>query len=316
VGPSGPIKPENPVKRLAALEALRPSGRAFVLHLYAGYTGPKGRSAAGQLARQMAQYTRAGFRVEPVLTYRPADGGSRSDVAGFVRFTRAAVRAFGHDRSFVSTQVTNEANVGGAPNAADGYYAGARDALIRGVIAAKAEIRADGFNRVKVGFNWAYATDSGESAFWKYLARGGRAFTSSLDWVGLDVYPGTWGPPINGDPAAGSVASIDQALASLRRRYMPLARIPARVPLHVSESGYPTGPGRTEAMQVTALKATIFAVNAARSSYNVTDYRWFDLRDSNSASPSFQAHYGLMNDDYTPKQGFRAFRNTVAILSR
>jgi hypothetical protein len=314
VGPSAPVRPEDPVKRLAALKALRPSGRPFVLHLYAGYTGPRGRSAAGQLARQVSQYTRAGFQLEPVLTYRPAAGGP--DVAGFVQFTCAAVRAFGHNRRFVSLQVGNEANVGAAPNAADGYYAGARDAVIQGVIAAKAEARLRRISRLKVGFNWAYGTGSAQTSFWTYLAKGGRAFVSSLDWVGLDAYPGTWGPAIRGNPAAASVASIDQDLARLRRRYMPLARIPARIPIHVSESGYPTGPGRSEAMQVSVMKAMIGAVNAARSTYNVTDYRWFDLRDSNSAMPRSEAHYGLMNDAYTPKRGFTAFRDIVATLSR
>jgi hypothetical protein len=316
VGASVATKREDPAKRLAALEALRTSGRPFVLHLYAGYTGPGRRSAARQLGRQVKQYTRAGFQVEPVLTYRPADGGSRSDVAGFVRFTRAAVRAFGPNPGFVSLQVTNEANVGGAPNAADGYYAGARAALIQGVIAAKAEARADRFNRLRVGFNWAYGTGSGQASFWKRLAKGGRAFTSSLDWVGLDAYPGTWGPAIGGDLAGGTVAALDNAMASLRQRYMPLAGIPASVALHVSESGYPTGPGRTQAAQVTAMRSAIGAVNAARTTYNVTDYRWFDLRDSDSASTSFEGHYGLMNDHYTPKAAFAAFRDIAAALSR
>jgi hypothetical protein len=315
VGPSGPIKPEDPAKRLAALEALRAPGRPFVLHLYAGYTGLAGWSVADQLGKQISQYTAAGFQVEPVLTYRPADGGSQSDVAGFVSFTRAAVRAFGANPGFVSLQVTNEANLGGAPNASDGYYAGAKDALIQGVIAAKAETRADGFNQVKVGFNWAYATDSAETSFWKYLAKGGRAFTNSLDWVGLDAYPGTWGPAIGGDLAGGTVAALDNAMASLRQRYMPLAGIPASVALHVSESGYPTGPGRTQAAQVTAMRSAIGAVNAARTTYNVTDYRWFDLRDNDSASTSFEDQYGLMSDDYTPKAAFATFHDLVAALS-
>jgi hypothetical protein len=314
VGPSGPIKPEDPAKRLAALKALRAPGRPFVIHLYASYTGAGGWSAASQLESQVSQYTAAGFQVETVLTYRPADGGAESDVTGFTRFARAAVRAFGPNPSFVSLQVTNEANVGGAPNASDGYYAGANDALIQGVIAAKAEARAAGFGQVKVGFNWAYATDSGETAFWRYLAKGGPAFASSLDWVGLDVYPGTWVPPIAGDLGTGTVSAIDNALGSLRQRYLPLARIPARVALHVSENGYPTGPGRTQAMQKTAMVAAVTAVNAARATYNISQYCWFDLRDNDSASNSFEDQYGLMSDDYTPKSAFSAYRGLVASL--
>jgi hypothetical protein len=95
---------------------------------------------------------------------------------------------------------------------------------------------------------------------------------------------------------------------------MPLGGVPASVALHVSECGYPTGLGRTEAMQVTSMTATMSAVSAARANYNVTDYRWFDLRDADSASTSFESHYGLMYDDYTPKPGFAAFRSLVAQL--
>jgi hypothetical protein len=35
----------------------------------------------------------------------------------------------------------------GSPNTSDGYYAGAGDALIDGVVAAKGEIRKDGLNQ-------------------------------------------------------------------------------------------------------------------------------------------------------------------------
>jgi hypothetical protein len=95
---------------------------------------------------------------------------------------------------------------------------------------------------------------------------------------------------------------------------MPLGGIPTSVALHVSETGYPTGPGRTEAMQVTVMTAAASAVSSARAKYNVTDYRWFDLRDADSSSTSFESHYGLLHDDYTPKTGFAAYRDLVARL--
>jgi hypothetical protein len=316
VGPSGQSLAEDPVKRLAALEQLRAAGRPFVLHLYASYTAPGGYSAAQQLGDQVAQYIGAGFQVELVLTYRPSDGGSSADVSAFADFARATVRWLGPSPQFVSLQVTNEANVGGAPNASDGYYAGAKDALIAGVIAAKGAARSNGYNQLKVGFNWANANDSGESTFWSYLGKhGGKAFTTALDWVGLDAYPGTWGPQLGaGDLYTATSNAITSALSTLRQRYMPLGGVPASVALHVSECGYPTGLGRTEAMQVTSMTATMSAVSAARANYNVTDYRWFDLRDADSASTSFESHYGLMYDDYTPKPGFAAFRSLVAQL--
>jgi hypothetical protein len=317
VGPSGPVAPENPTLRMAALEQLRPAGRPFVLHLYASYTGANGSSAGEQVGDEIAQYSRAGFQTEVVLCYRPAGGGSPADVAGFVAFVREAVRALGRVPGFVSLQVTNEANQGGSPNTSDGYYAGAADALIDGVIAAKGETRKGGFGQVKVGFNWAFATDAGQRAFWGYLGRrGGRRFVGDLDWVGLDAYPGTWGPALGARGLAGDAAGfMDGALRALRVRYLPLAGIPRRVPLHVSETGYPTGPGRSDAMQVAAVKAVVNAVYHARGSYNVTGLRWFDLRDADSSSSSFESQYGLMRDDYSPKPAFSAYRALVAALS-
>jgi hypothetical protein len=58
------------------------------------------------------------------------------------------------------------------------------------------------------------------------------------------------------------------------------------------------------------------AVQDFRGTYNVTDYRWFDLRDHSSASTNFQHHYGLLRDDYSPKPAFEAYRALVASLAR
>ena len=317
VGPSGPVAPENPTLRMAALERLRPPGRPFVLHLYASYTGADGWSAAQQVGEEISEYGNAGFQTELVAAYRPSDGGSPPDVAGFAEFVREAVRSLGPVPGFVSLQVTNEANQGGSPNTSDGYYAGAEDALIDGVIAAKGETRTDGFGQVKIGFNWAYANDGRERAFWRYLGQhGGRAFVGDLDWVGLDAYPGTWGPALAGRGLAAETASfMERALRSLRTTYLPLAGIPHTVPLRVSETGYPTGPGRSDAMQVTVMKAAVEAVDRARGTYNITGFRWFDLRDADSSSSSFESQYGLMRDDYSPKPAFGAYRSLVARLS-
>ena len=212
-------------------------------------------------------------------------------------------------------QVTNEANVVGAAAVGDGAYPGAEDALVHGVIAAQSEVRELGFAQVGIGFNWAYASDADEHAFWTRLNRlGGPAFRRSLDWVGLDVYPETWGPRASGGDLSSSVrATIIDALGALRR-LMGLAALPPTVPLHVCENGYPTGPGRTDAMQVTAMTAAITALNAHRARYLVTDYRWFDLRDADSANTSFESQYGLLRDDYTPKPAFAVFADLVSSL--
>lgn len=317
VGPSGPLSPENPAKRLAALELLRPASGRFVLHLYAGYGGPTGASAAAQVGGEIDQYEAASFQIELVLCYRPSDGDPTVDVPGFAAFVRGAVERFGSNPNFISLQVTNEANVVGAPGASDGSYAGAEDALIVGVEAAEDELGRAGDHQVKVGFNWAYQLGSAEQSFWSYLgAHGGGAFRRALDWVGIDAYPGTWGPslPSGVGLASGVRRSTRAALASLRNRYMPLAGIASSIPLHVSESGYPTGPGRSYGNQSAVLRAAVRAVSDYRSTYNVSDYRWFDLRDADTASASFEDQYGLLTDTYTAKPAFAVYRALVAAL--
>jgi hypothetical protein len=317
VNGGGHASPDDPARQLAALGRLRAPGRPFVLHLYASYAGQGSAEAAAQVGPEIGRYTAAGFQVELVLTYRPADRSPARDVPGYAAFVRDTVRAFGGNPRFVSLQVTNEANIRSAPAAADGSYAGAVDALIRGVVAAKAEARRLGLQHLAVGFNWAYSLDRAERGFWQGIGRGGPAFRRALDWVGLDVYPGTWGPRSPGRTLASATTNtVRQALATLRNRFMRLARIPADVALHVSENGFPTGPRRTEAMQSAALAAAVAAVDASRAKYHVTDYRWFDLRDADSSSSSFENRYGLLNDDYTPKAAFDAYRRLVARLGR
>ncbi len=53
-----------------------------------------------------------------------------------------------------------------------------------------------------------------------------------------------------------------------------------------------------------------------RTTFNVTDYRWFDLRDALSASNNFQTQYGLMTDAYVPKPAFFTYRDLVARYGR
>lgn len=316
VGKAPRVRPGTDGQTLGALERLR-GGRPFVLHLYAGYGGAGGRSAAAQVRDQLAGYGDAGFQTELVLTYHPAHRGLASDVGGFAAFARDAVRELGHEPGFVSLQVTNEANMAGSASASDGSYRHAEAALVAGIMAARSEIAAEGLG-LKLGFNWAYDLRPKQSRFWKYLRRhGGAQFVSALNWIGLDVYPGTWGPRLGrGSLPRATAQYMGSAIRALRTRYMPLAGVPTSVPIQVCEAGYPTGAGRGDDRQATMLQAMVTAVFADRSTYNVTGFRWFDLRDSNSASRSVQAHYGLLRDDYVAKPAFWRYQQLVAALTQ
>ena len=310
-GPPAEPKPDDPAKILDALGELRGGPRPFVLHLYLEWNGTADTEERVRAAEeQIERYARAGYAVEYVLTYRPRARRGEPDVREFVAFTRTMVGRLGP--RLKALQVMNEVNNNLSPDASDGAYPGARDALPQAIIAAAQEKRARGLDALEIGMNWFYRLDpEHERAFWQELgAKGGPELARSLDWVGLDAYPGTFFPP--GSRYRESMAN---AMSSLRECYMPLAGLGNDKPIHVVENGYPTGPGRSFAEQERALREMVRAVHDFRGNYGVTDYRWFDLRDGDSSNPNFGQQYGLMLDDYTPKPAFGAYRELIAELA-
>jgi hypothetical protein len=309
LGPQQLAKPDEPARILAALAGLR-GGRPFVAHLYLNWNdGPEVPGRVRAVEEEIERYARAGMSSEVVITYRPRERRGEADVADYVRFVRQMVARIGGKRGLSSIQVTNEVNNSLSPDASDGAYPGARDALVQGVPAAQEEARARGLDRLAIGFNWFYRTDPGnEDGFWTYLRdHGGPRFAASLDWVGLDAYPGTYFPP-------GGVSrrnSMLNALSVLRECFLPYVGIGEGVPIHVTENGWPTGPGRSYEEQDAALREMAGAVCEHRGNYNVSDYRWFSLRDGDSGAPDFQQQYGLLRDDYSPKPAFDAYRDVI-----
>jgi hypothetical protein len=304
-------KPEDRAKTFAALGRLRPAGGPFTVHIYRSYLSDSNDAKEdAEHRRLVALYTGRGYGVEIVIRYR-----RDNDPAGFAKFVRGVVDRFGDNPLVRGFQVTNEVNFAASGDSSDGVYAGARDALIQGVIAAKEEARLRGYSQLRNGFNWFYRTDPGnEDSFWNYLGdHGGKRFVDAVDWVGLDVYPGTFFPPATPPASAGDF--VINALSQLRQCFLHAANIPKTVPIHIEENGYPTGPGRSYADQRAALESMVGAPNTYRANYNVTNYFWFDLRDADSSSPNFQQQYGLMRDDYTEKPAFGAYRGLISKLS-
>jgi hypothetical protein len=312
VGPPVPLTPIDYEKTLEALRRLRPPHEPFVLRLNRFFWS-KGRKGIRHFERLTRLYTKRGYRVELQLRYHPRPD-QEGRIGAWVDFVRRVVREFGPNPRVVALQVANEVNFYEfAPDASDSAFEGARDALIRGVEAAHRLVRRRGFDQLRVGFNWAYRTDPAREAdFWGYLRdQGGRQFARSVDWVGLDAYPGTVFPPAEPPTGTGYRDGMVNAMSVLRGCFMPIARLGRDVPIHVEENGWPTGPGRSEAEQVRAMRQMVGAVRDFRGTYDVTDYRWFDLRDHNSTGPNFQQHYGLLRDDYTRKPAFGVYRRLV-----
>jgi hypothetical protein len=314
LGPRVEPVPDDPARTMAALAALRPPRGALTVRLNRFFWSD-GEAGIQRFLALTRRYAAAGHRVELQLRYHPRPD-QEGKVGDFVAWVREVVRRFGADPSVVAVQVTNEVNLTFSPDSSDGAYAGARDALVQGVIAAKDEARRRGYEQLTVGFNWFYRMDPAtEDAFWSHLRdRGGPRFVAALDWVGLDAYPGTVFPPA--EPPGGERDGMVAAMSQLRRCFLPKAGIPDRVPIRVEENGWPTGPGRGEEQQVAAMRAMVGAVNDFRGTYNVTDYRWFDLRDHATSSSNFQHHYGLLRDDYSEKPAYAVYRALVRALAR
>ncbi|HEX2128271.1 MAG TPA: hypothetical protein VHF58_03535 [Solirubrobacterales bacterium] len=315
LGPRVEPVPDVPRKTYAALDALRGPGPFYVR--LNRFFWSDGAAAVRRFLALSRRYTRRGYLVELQLRYHPRPD-QEGDIGAWVRFVKKVVRRFGPNPGVRSLQVTNEVNfLPIAPDASDSAYRGAREALVRGVIAADRVAQRRGFGHLKIGFNWAYRSDPlSERSFWNELAtRGGPRFVEALDWVGLDAYPGTVFPPLElGD---GYRDGMVNAMSVLRECYMPIAGIPPAVPIKVEENGYPTlEPVRTYAEQVNAMRQMVWAVHEFRGTYNVTDYRWFDLRDHRTSSLNFQHQYGLLRDDYSPKPAFAVYADLVEQLAR
>src|SRR3954452_15295255 len=242
LGPKVPVVPIDQGRTYAALDQLRPPGDApFVLRLNRLFWSD-GEAGLARFAAAVAGYTSRGYLVELQVRYHPP-AGHDGDVDGFLAYVREVVRRFGPNPRVVGLQVTNEVNFTISPDSSDGAYKDARLALVRGVIAADEEAARRGYGQLTVGFNWFYRTDpDSEDAFWRGLyANGGERFVRSVDWVGLDSYPGTVFPPA--EPPGGERDGMVAAMADLRMCKMPLAHLGAGVPIHVEENGWAPRPG-------------------------------------------------------------------------
>jgi hypothetical protein len=307
---------EDLARNTEALEALRPNRRKLVLRLNRLFwsDGVKGIRQLGRLVRR---YALAGFRSEIQVRYHPPDG-HEGDIAGFEQFVATAVRRLGRRRAVRGFSITNEANLPISPNTSDGAYEGVVDALVRGVIVARRELKRLGRPRLDVGFNvmWRWNPDT-DRQFWEDIGahRDAARFRKAVDNVGLQVYPGlVWPPaPIPGRTAGDEMA---EALTLVRDCYMPKAELGRDVELWVSENGYPTNLGRSEETQRRDLEASVAAVANWSGALGVTDYRWFNLRDNNSDGADLFSAVGLLRDDYSRKPAFDAYRLAIRVHGR
>jgi hypothetical protein len=292
-GGSADGKPDDPAKIRQAIATLQGWASQFLIRDYVD-------CATSFPDPEMADLG-PGRRLDLVITY---NGESPADWQSCVR--RDVLR-YGPVAATIS--VTLEANIATDPNTIP--------ALVNGVIAAKQQTRALGYEWLSTGFDEVAFGYVADTAFWQALAKtGGAAFTRSVDYVGIDTYPDV---PFPGVPAStGPVdfaAFIATALDTVRNQEMPIAGLGPSVPIRVSENGWATSATRTAAQQRQALTAEIDAVSADRARYNVLSYELFDLRDDVTGSANIFDQFGIMTDDYTPKPMFWTYRQLILKLA-
>ena len=311
-GQTVPVVPEDVARRDAALRRLK--GRRFLAVRLNRLFMEDGGAGIRRFRRLARHFARMDLEVELQVRYHPA-AADDGDIAKWVRYVRQVVRRFGPIRRVTGLQITNEVNIAFSPNTSDGAYRRSAEALVRGVVAAKRESLRLGYRHQQIGFNFAWRfLEEADTRFWETLGRlGGRRLRRHTDWVGLDIYPGTFAPGLFFPaPIVDFGDAFLEGVAQTRECYMPMAGFGPRVPLRIEETGYATGPGRSEATQAIATGAFARAAHRYRGTYNITDFRFFGLRDNNSAGPSFQQHFGLLRDDYSEKPAFDVLRRAIA----
>jgi hypothetical protein len=312
-----PSAPDDPARDLAEVKALAPPGRQLVVRLNRLFWSD-GQAGIDAFKREVARYTGAGFEVELQVRYHPASGDA-GNIPAWVAYIRHIVDSFGWDRRVVAMTITNEVNFQGSPNTSDGYYSGAEDALIQGIEAAYAEAHHKGYGQLRFGFTYAYRfSPQGDASFFSYLgAHGGPALQRALGLIGLDFYPGTVYPPAMA-PGDSYGAELARAAGTVRECFAPMAGIARAVPIWITENGIPTGI-LSEAQQAAALSELVRAAHDYSGTFNITDYRWFNLRDASSSAPqsligpAFSSD-GLLRADYSPKPSFGSYRALIAAL--
>ncbi|HET9119727.1 MAG TPA: calcium-binding protein [Solirubrobacterales bacterium] len=301
--------PEDPAAALRELGRLRPHRRQLLLRLNRMFMSD-GEAGIQRFAGLVDGYARAGFDAELQVRYHPG-AGEEGDMAAWSRYVRRAAGVLGKRPSVKALAITNEVNFPISPNTSDGNYAGALQAIVTGVVAARRELDRIGRPDVELGFSFAWRwIPTSDADFWRQLGSlATPGFRRALDYVGLQIYPGLVYPPASAAASAG--ADTVEALTLMRDCYMPQAGIGRGVALWVTENGYATNLARSEGDQDLALRSTLDSIHRYSGTLGVTDYRWFNLRDNDSAGADLFAAVGLLRDDYSEKPAFASYRSYI-----
>lgn len=247
-------------------------------------------------------YLQNGRELDLVVSYLP----STEDIPGWLAFLDAALQRYGHMVRYL--QVTLEPNF--PIPLIDGSSPGVMDALVQGLPHAKRAVPA----HVQVGFSVAEPAEwlGGDEEFWRTLANlPAEQFADYVDYVGLGLYPDAFSPT----PPEAVPVLTENAVQHLRFRSLATAKIPHQTPIHISEFGSPSGDGRTAAGQLRSISNILATIEHVAEKLNITVCEYFGLRDADTSGGQAIGTFGLLEDDYRPKDSFDFYRSIVRASS-
>jgi hypothetical protein len=293
-------KPDDPALINEALAKLQSDKKNFLVRSYLHYTG------TGEMKNltpaNPVHYLGGGRKMDLVLGYQPAV----ADMKDWEMFIGKQVQLYGDKLGKI--QIAEEPNLHNVPYV-DGDSPGVVEAVIRGVIASKAEIRRLRLN-IETGFNGVPTFDP-DNNFWREIQKFSSVeFYESLDYVGLDFFPDVF----RAVPLKELKNAVGMVLRHFRNTSLKEAAIPWSVPIHITENGWATSPERSQEKQAEVLEIIIRTIHELRGELNIGCYELFDLRDADSGNPDFFYQFGIMKDDYTPKKAFEVYMNLISEL--
>jgi len=294
-------KPDCPDEVNRALDRLQ-SGRNFLVRTYIRFTGGEEEDITADMpsTEELARYISNGRKLDLVLSNWDRTG----NMARWSRFIERAVEQYGE--YVQNLQICEEPNLFEYPG--DGRFGYSVWAVLSGVEAAHKALRKRGL-QASVGFN-SVPNFVIRDAFWSGIRDEVSAdFLNALDYVGLNMYVDVT------EPVVGQVEdAVEETLTRFRTETLARAGIPATVPLHISENGWPTGPNRFYTRQADVLESIVKKIYDLRNSLNITQFELYSLRDADTANPEFRRQFGIMRDDYTPKPAFETYRKLIQEL--
>jgi hypothetical protein len=295
--------PDLPERIQAALDDLQGEHFALLVRCYIVYRGKEGAPVFS--VAQPHQYAIRGRQLDLVLCFQSLE----EDLQGWQEFITRTLEEY--HPYLGKIQITEEANVD-LP-VLDGHFPNSRKALVEGIVLAGKILQDMGLN-IPVGFN-ATPDFNPNKKFWKEIAAlAGPSFYQALGYVGLDFFPDVFRPIPNSDQEGVLEEVIKNIVAYYRNTDLAQAGISPEIPLHITENGWPTSEGRSEAKQADRIETIVRVLYKFREEFKITHYELFGLRDADSRQADIFYHFGIMKDNYQPKTAFLRFKKLISEL--